>query len=179
MKIIIRKETAADIQAINQLNQEVFGQAGEAKLVDVLRHNCRDCVSLVAIDADCAPDDPARIVGHILFSPVSVQGSGPSARGMGLGPMAVLPSAQRKGVGAQLVKEGVATLNEEGWPFVILVGHPDYYPRFGFEPASRYKLYGPWPGLPDEAFMVRVLDPVSMAGVSGKVHCRPEFGDLV
>jgi putative acetyltransferase len=80
-------------------------------------------------------EDDGAIVGHILFTPVVVEGR--PALGMGLAPLAVLPGRQRQGIGSQLVRRGLDSLRERGCPFVVVVGHPEYYPRFGFEPALR------------------------------------------
>ena len=117
------------------------------------------------------------VVGHILFSPVVVEGASRRVVGMGLAPMAVLPDYQRQGIGSQLVTRGRALLEERGCPFVVVVGHPGYYPRFGFEPASRHGLRSQWEGIPDAAFMVLVLDPPAMAGVSGVATYGPQFAE--
>ena len=89
--------------------------------------------------------------------------------------MAVRPDRQRAGVGSRLVKRGLEILRERGCPFVVVVGHPEYYPRFGFEPASRHGLLSQWDGIRDEAFMALILDAPAMAGVSGVARYRGEF----
>jgi putative acetyltransferase len=89
--------------------------------------------------------------------------------------MAVLPDRQRQGIGSQLVRRGVEILEERRCPFVVVVGHPEYYPRFGFKPASRHGLASQWEGMPEAAFMVMVLDRDAMAGVSGVAKYRDEF----
>src|SRR5207302_7641563 len=96
--------------------------------------------------------------GHILFTSVVVESAGRRIQGMGLAPMAVLPDRQRQGIGSQLVRQGLDILRERGCPFVVVVGHPEYYPRFGFEPASRHSLASQWEGVPDAAFIVQTLD---------------------
>src|SRR5437879_13678113 len=96
---------------------------------------------------------------------------------MGLGPMAVLPEHQRQGVGSRLVRRGLDILRERGCPFVVVVGHPEYYPRFGFEPASRHGLASQWEGVPDAAFMVLVLDAPALTGVAGGAEDREEFSE--
>jgi putative acetyltransferase len=95
--------------------------------------------------------------------------------GMGLAPMAVLPSHQSRGIGSALVRRGLAELRTRRCPFVVVVGHPGYYPRFGFEPASRRNLTSQWPGMPDDAFMAIVFDEDAMRNVSGVTRYREEF----
>jgi putative acetyltransferase len=166
--ITIREEQSGDIPAIRRVNLAAFGQPQEADVVDQLRQNCDRFVSLVALDGD-------EIVGHVLFTPATI-GAGESAiEGMGLAPLAVLPGRQRTGIGTALVEEGLATLRREGWPFVLVLGHPEYYPRFGFEPALAYGLHCQWDGVPEEAFMILVLDRAAMAGAQGVARYRSEF----
>jgi putative acetyltransferase len=148
-----------------------FGQPAEADLIEKLRRACTDGLSLVAEEGD--------VVGHILFTPVTVEGAGRRVCGIGLAPMAVLPDWQRRGIGSQLVRQGLDILRRRGCPFVVVVGHPDYYPRFGFEPASVHGLASQWEGMPDDAFMVLVLDGQATAGVSGVATYREEFSEVV
>jgi putative acetyltransferase len=116
-----------------------------------------------------------RILGHIFFSPVFVSGENEAPPGMGLAPMAVLPERQRQGIGSMLVQAGIDVMRKRNCPFIIVLGHPDFYPRFGFVPASQHGLSCQWDGIPDEAFMVLILDEAAMAGVSGKARYRDEF----
>ena len=119
-----------------------------------------------------------EIVGHILFSSVTVEGEETTAEGMALAPMAVLPEYQRQGIGSKLVRAGIARLASSGCGFVIVLGHADYYPRFGFEPASRYGIRSEWE-VPDDAFMIVVLNESVMQGISGVARYRPEFAEAV
>ena len=96
---------------------------------------------------------------------------------MGLAPMAVLPDRQRQGIGSQLVRRGLDILRGRHCPFVVVVGYPEYYPRFGFEPASKLGLVSQWEGVPDAAFMAVVLDREAMVGASGVARYRDEFND--
>jgi putative acetyltransferase len=92
--------------------------------------------------------------------------------------MAVVPDRQRQGIGSQLVRRGLEILRERGCPFVVVVGHPEYYPRFGFERCSVHGLASQWEGVPDAAFMVMILDANAMAGVSGVAKYRDEFNEV-
>ncbi|MCC7043918.1 MAG: N-acetyltransferase [Acidobacteria bacterium] len=165
---LIRDERPEDQTAVRFVNELAFGRADEADLVDTLRSSCPDALSRVAIDGD-------TVVGHIMFTPVVIDGHGGLVAGMGLGPMAVLPSHQGQDIGTALVRHGIEELRMRACPFVVVVGHPAYYPRFGFELASRRGLRSQWPGMPDEAFMVIVLDEGTMKGVTGVARYRGEF----
>ncbi len=170
--IDIREERAGDIPAVRALNERAFGQPVEADLVDGLRRGCPGLLSLVAVDG-------REVVGHLLFSPATVEGPKGTVTGMGLAPMAVLPERQRRGIGTALVERGLDLLRARRCPFVIVLGHAAYYPRFGFEPASRRGLGPQWEGVPDEAFMVLVLDPAVMDGAAGTARYRKEFDAAV
>ena len=168
----IRFEKPEDIAFIHSVNEQAFGRVSEAKLVDTLRLACTDHLSLVA-------DDNGSIIGHLMFTPVVVTDGKQKTEGMGLAPMAVLPSKQRQGIGAQLVDTGLQILKEKGYPFVIVLGHPEYYPRFGFQAASGCNIRTQWNGVPDEAFMILVMDHEAMQNVSGVATFRDEFNDAL
>ena len=163
--ITIRPETPSDISAIRRVNELAFGQTNEAKLVDALRTVAQPYISLVAVAAD-------QVVGHIFFSPVTIE-SGP-ANAMGLAPMAVLPDYQKQGVGSLLVRDGLVEAQRAGFNIVVVLGHPGYYPRFGFIPASQKKLRSEYP-VPDEVFMVIELEPGALKEKHGLVKYHPEF----
>lgn len=169
--VLIRPETPADQAGIRLVNERAFGQPQEADLVDSLRRACPDLISLVAEFAGSLP-------GHILFSPAVISGPQGRVEGMALAPLAVLPAYQRQGIGSRLVEAGLEILRSRSCSFVIVLGYPAYYPRFGFEPASHYGISSQWPGLPDEVFMALVLDKARMAGVTGVARYRPEFDSL-
>lgn len=159
----IREERPGDVPAIRGVNRLAFGQEQEATIVDALRSSGGSLLSLVAtVDG--------RVVGHIMFSPVSVAGVG----GAGLAPMAVHPEYQRQGIGSALVEAGTARLRDRGCPFIVVLGHADFYPRFGFRPASRCGVTCEW-DVPDEVFMLLVLDASKMQDVRGLARYRPEF----
>jgi putative acetyltransferase len=167
LRITIRKELPGDAPAIRLVNVEAFGQNDEADIVDALRQNCDDLLSLVAVEG-------SEILGHALWSPVTVESGAVISKGMGLGPVAVLKEFQRKGIGTRLINEGIELLRSRECPFVIVLGHPEYYPRFGFVPASRQGIKSEW-DMPDNAFMVLLLDPSRAEEIHGVAKYRPEF----
>jgi putative acetyltransferase len=166
--IKIREEIPQDVGAIRGINNQAFGQPQEANIVDKLRANCDRLLSLVALQDE-------KIIGHILFSPVTIEGNHGFLKGMGLAPMAVLAQFQRQGVGSELVQAGIQSLRKSKCPFIIVLGHPKYYPKFGFEPASRYGIKSQWEGVPDNAFMILWLDKTRTNDVSGIAKYRDEF----
>lgn len=170
--INIRIESQEDIHQVRILNEQAFEQPAEANVVDKLRQTCPRYLSLVA-------EDNKIIVGHILFTQTVIEDTGRTIQGMGLAPMAVKPDRQKQGIGSSLVERGLEILREQGCPFVIVLGHPEYYPRFGFERASKYGLLSQWEGVPDEAFMVIVLDQTALESVSGVAKYRAEFDEAM
>ena len=166
--VTVREEQPCDIAAVREVNESAFGRPTEATIVDCIRAACPDAVSLVAVDGD-------QIVGHILFSPVSASRENGSVQGMGLGPLAVVPHRQRQGIGSLLVRAGIEAMRERNCPFVIVLGHPEYYPRFGFRPASQHGLSCQWDRVPDEAFMVLPLHEAAVTCMCGIVRYRDEF----
>jgi putative acetyltransferase len=118
-------------------------------------------------------DDGGKIIGHILFSPVTLSGA-PDARIMGLAPMAVLPREQRHGVGTALVREGLSRCEELGYGAIVVVGHRDYYPRFGFKPATMFNLKSEY-DVPDDVFMALELTPNYLRNKSGTIRFHSAF----
>ena len=166
----IRPERPDDIAAVRRINEAAFGQPLEAGLVDRLRAACADALSLVA-------DDEGGVIGHILFTPVVIDDGNRELTGMGLAPMAVRPDRQGQGIGSALVRHGLTLLEDRACPFVVVVGHPTFYPRFGFVPASRLAITSQWDGIPDEAFMIRVLRDEVMGHAGGVARYRDEFNE--
>ncbi len=164
--IEIRKERPDDIPSVSDVNRRAFGQEQEASIVEALRSNGAVSLSLVAtLDS--------RVVGHLMYSPARIG----ELTGAGLGPVAVLPEHERRGIGIQLIEAGNRQLQNVGCPFIVVLGHADYYPRFGFKPARPLGLTCEW-DVPDDVFLVLVLDPGRMQGVSGLVRYRPEFSTV-
>jgi len=162
----IRPEEPPDALFVREVNEAAFGSSLEADIVEKLRENPAALVSLVA-----ELDD--ELVGHIMFSPVAVKGID-GVKLMGLGPMAVLPRRQRQGIGSELVRQGLRHCRNSGCDAVVVLGHPDYYPRFGFMPASRFGITSEY-DVPDEVFMLIELRPGSLQGTSGEVVYSDAF----
>jgi putative acetyltransferase len=166
----VRRETAGDGLSVRRVNELAFGRPGEADLVDRLRGCCPEALSLVA-------EAGGEVAGHVLFTPVSTGYGRDLVQGMGLAPVAVLPRVQRQGIGSALIRAGIERLKRNGCPYIVVLGHPDYYPRFGFVPASRYGVHCGW-DVPDEAFMLLLLDETVEGRLRGLVSYRPEFDQL-
>jgi putative acetyltransferase len=167
---VIRSETPNDSATIRSINQAAFGQVAEADLIDRLRADGKLTLSLVA-EAD------RQLVGHIAFSPVTIETNPAAVAVAGLAPMAVLPTNQRGGLGSLLVKTGLAECRVLGYDAVVVLGHPDYYPRFGFAPASRFGLRCEY-DVPDEVFMALELRPGALAECAGLVRYQAEFNEV-
>lgn len=167
--MLIRNEEEKDFSAVHALNASVFESPVEANLVDVLRKQARPFVSLVA-------EDNNTVVGHIMLSPVSLSGH-PGLKIMSLAPMAVAPAHQNKGVGSALVRTGLERCKELGFGAVVVLGHPGYYPRFGFSPSARFGIGCEYEA-PEEAFMVVALQPGYLHGKTGTINYHAAFKNL-
>ncbi len=169
--INIRREAPHDIEAAYQVNKQAFGGTAEANLVNAVRSCEKNLISLVATDR-------GKIIGHILFSPMTVEDQVENRSVIGLAPLAVLPAWQRKGVGSKLIRAGLDRCCRDGFKIVAVLGHPDYYPRFGFAPSIKYGIKCEFDA-PPEAFMVLELLPGSLEAVKGcTLLYRPEFKDV-
>ena len=166
----VRAESTDDYTAVRQVNEQAFGRAEEAALVDALRGRAEPHISLVA-------EVDGRIVGHIFFSSVRVESEADEFAALGLAPMAVMPEFQNRGVGSELVRRGLEECRRRGHEIVVVLGHPEYYPRFGFVPAKQKGLSCEYP-VPDEAFMALELSEGALAGRRGVVKYGPEFGNV-
>lgn len=148
------------------MNLTAFDTPMEAGLVDRLRDAAQPVISMVAVDVE-------KVVGHVLFSPV-VLSEHDYLRIMGLAPMAVAPEYQRKGVGSALVRAGLERCKALGYGAVVVLGHPEYYPRFGFVPAARFGVRCVYDA-PEEAFMLVELQPGYLDGAQGTIFYHATF----
>lgn len=164
MKTLIRPERVEDYGVIAEVNRLAFGQENEARLVEAIRAapEFDSALSLVAIRND-------RIVGHILFSRIAIESEWESHPALALAPMAVLPKYQRQGIGSDLVRTGLDTCRRLEHGVVVVLGHPEYYPRFGFERASTFDIEAPFE-VPDEAFMAFALKAGKLEGTRGVIR---------
>jgi putative acetyltransferase len=165
----IRAEQPADVAAVHAVNRAAFETTTEADLVDALRVQAEPMISLVAEDA-------GSIVGHICFSPVTLSGHA-ELKIMGLAPMAVLPAEQRRGIGSALVRAGLERCRQLGSAAVVVLGHPEYYPRFGFVPASRFGIGSEY-DVPDDVFMALELEAGILNGKSGTIRYHAAFANV-
>jgi putative acetyltransferase len=157
----IRPELEADRARIHAVNVAAFATTIEADLVESLHAKDLELISLIAEIDDA-------VVGHILFSPVALA-SHPHLKLMGLGPLAVEPQHQRRGIGSALVQEGLSRCEALGCQGVVVVGHPEYYPRFGFVPARELGFRCEY-DVPDNAFMIKELEPGALRGATGLIR---------
>ena len=166
----IREEELADTEAIWNINAEAFDTEAEANLVNVLRESGCTFISLVA-----KTDNKA--VGHILFTPVELTGNKNKLKLIGLAPMAVLQQHQNKGIGSKLVKTGIEYCKTKGYDAIVVLGHPNYYPKFGFVPSVTYGIKSEYE-VPDEAFMILELVPDSLKNHQGTIKYHELFGSV-
>jgi putative acetyltransferase len=161
----IRKEEIRDLPAIHRVNQLAFGSDAEASLVDVIRTDAGSVISLVA-------EDLGEIVGHIMFSPVTVDHDHRFI--MGLAPLSVTPARQRQGIGSELVSAGLDECRALGAAGAVVVGHAAFYPRFGFVPASRFGLSCEFE-VPDDVFMAVEFVDNAFGNAGGLIRYHPAF----
>ena len=163
----IREEQDSDIDGIWQVNAEAFESRSEADLVNELRNSGCTFISLVA-------ETDNKVVGHILFTPVELAGDKNPVKIMGLAPMAVLSDYQSKGIGAQLVKSGLDLCRSLGYDAIVVLGHPGYYPKFGFKPSAGYGIRSEY-DVPEDVFMVLELSQGSLKGHRGAIKYHDAF----
>lgn len=163
--MLIRARAAADDEAIRRLNDAAFRGTYESRLVEELRAARLAVVELVA--------DKQAVIGHILFSVLDVTVNGASVGALALAPMSVQPERQRGGIGSALVRAGLEQAHAQGWQAVIVLGHRDYYPRFGFSAVLAQPLKAPFSG---PSFMALELQPGVLQGGDGRVVYPAAFG---
>ncbi len=164
--MLVRDEQVGDRDAVYVVNASAFETPAEARLVDALRAQAQPVVSLVG-------EDGGEVVGHIMFSPVTLSGD-PQVLVMGLAPMAVAPERQNEGIGSALVREGLLRCEQLGFAAAVVLGHPEYYPRFGFSPSSRFGIDSEY-DVPDEVFMAMELQPGALNGKRGRIKYHAAF----
>jgi putative acetyltransferase len=165
----IRAERPADAPAVRRVVEAAFKGKTEADLVDALRAAGKFSIALVAAQG-------RTVAGFVLLTDVEIDGSGLKPRGAGLAPLAVRPTFQRRGIGGLLLRAALERAREAGYGFVVLLGDPRYYRRFGFQTARTLGLECGF-AAPEEAFMATELAPGALAGVTGTVHYAPEFAE--
>lgn len=170
MKMIIRTEQESDRKDLEHILHQAFGSDAEANLVDRLREGDIPLLSLVA-------EIDKIIVGHILFSPVTLAGATTTITMAGLAPMAVLPTWQNKGIGSKLVQAGLKECKKAGYDAVVVLGHPRFYTRFGFIPSVAYNIQSEY-DVPAEAFMIKPLTKEVLAGCEGTIKYHQAFNEL-
>ena len=172
MQATIRTEEPADYEAIRKLNDEAFGQQNEGRLIEALR-----AMPAYIAQLSLVAEIRGKIVGHILFSPVEIQSKEAVHHAIALAPMAVLPEWQGRGIGSQLVEEGLRRARQLGHGAVIVLGHEWFYPRFGFQPARNWNIRCPFP-VPEAAFMAIELRQGALKGVKGVVRYLKPFDEV-
>jgi len=169
LDITLRYENSRDYKNITRINDLAFGQKNEGILIEHLRKN-RDFLPELSIVAE----KDGIIIGHILFFPIQIKSKDNSYKSVSLAPMAVLPEYQNQGIGGRLIRYGLEKCRGKGYQSVIVLGHPEYYPRFGFEKASKWDIRPPFEA-PDEAFMAIELIEGGLKGISGVVEYPDEY----
>lgn len=168
MDIKIRKEEKKDYNQVYEINRLAFKQENESKLIEKIRkgENFIPELSLVA-------DKNNEIVGHILFSKIKIIGVS-TFESLALAPMAVIPQLQKQGIGGKLIKTGLEKAKKLGFNSVIVLGYKDFYPKFGFQKASKWSIKCPF-NVPDEAFMAIELTHKALENKGGIVKYPEEF----
>ncbi|HCW3321296.1 TPA: N-acetyltransferase [Listeria monocytogenes] len=170
--MIIRKEQPQDYEAIRRVNEEAFKGTVEADLIESIRTSdyYQPGLSLVAEAED------GLIVGYIMFSEISLEAAGRSRFILALAPLAVLPAYQGTRFGSRLMEEGIRLSREKAYPAIAVLGHADYYPRFGFIPSEQFAIPAPF-DVPAEYFMLLELYDGSLENLAGTIHYPAAFSE--
>lgn len=173
MEIVVRPETPQDYPAITKINDLAFEQPNEGRLIEKLRHN-KAFISRLSLVAEVE----GRVVGHILFFPIEVkEEEGIVSLSLALAPMAVSPEFQKRGIGGRLIMSGLEMAQKLHHRSAIVLGHAEYYSKFGFKPASLWNIRAPF-DVPNEAFMAIELTTNGLKDVEGTVLYPNEFGEV-
>ena len=169
----IRPETVDDYDAVRRVHTSAFGGPAEANLVDALRRTDAYIPSLsrvAVLNGD--------VIGHVLYSRAGIEADGTHRDALALAPLAVLPTHQRSGVGTLLMRESLQACKQEGHRIVIVLGHPEYYRRFGFRPAHLFGIRAPFPLSKPDVLMALGLTPGALDEAKGLVRYARPFYDL-
>jgi putative acetyltransferase len=164
--IEIRDELPDDDAAVRAVHVLAFGGEAEAHLVELLRNSKQAPIALVATTG-------GQVIGHLMFSPITVADAFEDFRGIALAPVAILPEFQNQGIGSKLIRNGLEACRRAGYDAVVVLGHTTYYPRFGFSRATDYGLTNEYDA--QEAFMVMELRPGTLERIGGLVKYMPAF----
>ena len=168
MEIRIRQEVKEDYKRVYEINKMAFGQENESKLIEKIRRG-----SCFVSELSLVAEKDNEIVGHILFSKIKIVADS-EFESLALAPMAVIPELQKQGIGGKLIKKGIEKAIELGFDSIIVLGHKDYYPKFGFQKASKWGIQSPFE-VPDEAFMAIELIEKALENKAGVVRYPQEF----
>lgn len=170
---IIRKERLEDHEEIKELNNEAFGTENEAKLIEAIRSSTKFINELSLV----AETSSKEIIGHILFSKITIETANGAVDSLALAPMAVKPNFQNRGVGSSLVREGLQRCKQLGYSSVIVLGHPSFYPKFGFVTAASKGIRPPFK-VSEEVFMVFEVKENALENVNGIVKYPEAFSNV-
>ena len=166
----IRAEKKADIDGIWQVNADAFATTEEAELVNALRDSGVPYISLIY-------EKNSKLVGHILFTAVELVADTSGLKLMGLAPMAVSPKLQRSGIGTSLIKSGIQQCIDHGYDAIVVLGHPNYYPKFGFVPSVQYAITTEY-DVAEDVFMALEIKAGALTGKKGTIKYHPVFGSV-
>lgn len=167
--MIIRTEQEADYSRSEHVHRLAFSRENESALVRAIRSS-GEYIPELSLTAEDGKD----IVGHIMFSKAVIDTGEGEVPTLALAPVAVMPQRQNEGIGSLLIREGLKQAELQGFAHAVVLGHPDYYPRFGFRPSTVFGIFSPFP-VPEEVFMVMEFKEGSLTGISGTVKYPPSF----
>ncbi|MBU8922225.1 MAG: N-acetyltransferase [Bacteroidales bacterium] len=169
----VRPELEKDFNTIRSITRAAFDNEEEPDLIEAIRES-----SYYIPELSLVAETGGKVTGYIMFSRINVVGDNGDMEVLSLAPMAVIPDMQNRGIGSRLLRKGIEKCRELGHRIIIVIGHPEFYPRFGFVPARDAGFEVPF-DVPDEAFMVTGLVDDALEGVGGMVIFSPPFDGLV